>query len=111
MIVIRRRLFWKIYLTLLASLVIVAMLMGWLLWLTGSSMSERWGAFRIHLTDLLKPAREGPPGALAQAADRLGDAVGADISIYGPDGQLILSRGEPVMLPSEDDERHGRWQN
>ena len=47
MIVIRRRLFWKVYLTLLASLVVVTMLMGLLWWLTGDSINERWGTFRI----------------------------------------------------------------
>ena len=98
MIVFRRRLFWKVYLTLLASLVAVAVLMGPFWRAVGETSHERLGAFRIHLSDQMIPQRDEPPGALAQAVGRLGDEIGADISVYDPQGRLIASRG-PLDRP------------
>jgi signal transduction histidine kinase len=98
MIVFRRRLFWKVYLTLLASLVAVAVLMGAFWWMMGESPRERWGEFHIRLADEIVPARDDPPGVVAEAIKRLGDEVGADISVYNNDGTLAASRGEPIML-------------
>ncbi|MDQ0467186.1 HAMP domain-containing sensor histidine kinase [Labrys wisconsinensis] len=111
MLLVRRRLFWKVYLTLLASLVLVTILIGWLWWLTSGNIGDRLGPLRVHLTDLLATEHGTPAGALSQALERLGGAVGADISVYDREGRLTAARGEPVMLPSDDDEQRGRWQN
>ena len=62
---IRRRLFWKVYLTMLTSLVAVAVLMGTLWWLLGESPQERWVAFRVHLADSLAPGSDRPTGTAA----------------------------------------------
>jgi signal transduction histidine kinase len=104
MIVVRRRLFWKVYLTLLASLIAVAILMGLFWRVVGEASHERLGAFRIHLSDQMIPQRDEPPGALSQAVGRLGDEIGADISVYDPQGALIASRGLPIALapPARD---------
>jgi signal transduction histidine kinase len=98
MIVFRRRLFWKVYLTLFASLITVAILMGLFWRAVGEASHERLGAFRIHLSDQMIPQRDEPPGALAQAVGRLGDEIGADISVYDPQGSLIASRGPSIAL-------------
>jgi signal transduction histidine kinase len=104
MMVIRRRLFWKIYLTLLSSLVAAAVLMGVFWWLVGENPHERWGAFRIHLSDRIVPERDSPPGAIEAAVNRLGEEIGADISVYDAQGALVAARGAPVLLaPSEPD--------
>ena len=100
MIVMHRRLFWKIYLTLLSSLVVVAILMGGLWWLLGETPHDRWGAFRIHLTDQLVTEQDNPPGAVNEAVRRLGDEIGTDISLYGNKGELIASRGTPITNPA-----------
>jgi len=98
---VRRRLFWRVYLTLLASLVAVAFLMGALWWLVGETHYERWGASHVQLDDWSIPARDDPPGAVAAATKRLGDELGADISVYDAEGALAASRGAPIPLASE----------
>ncbi len=103
MSVVRRRLFWKVYLTLLSSLVTVAVLMGSLWWLVGEGPRERWGAFRIHLADSIIPARDSPPGAIAEAIRRLGNQMGAEISVYEGTGELIASRGEIIPMNEHDE--------
>jgi signal transduction histidine kinase len=108
MMVVRRRLFWKVYLTLLASLVSVVVLMGALWWLMGESPRERWGALRIRLGDAIALERDSPRGAIADATRRLGDELNAEISIYGADGALIASRGQQITLAAtEGDEPRG----
>ena len=107
MIVFRRRLFWKVYLTLLASLVAVAALMGGLWWLIGDAPRERAGAFHIRLADAIVPARDNPPGAIADAVKRLSDEIGADISIYDADGALAAAHGSPIALAASDAEERG----
>ena len=73
-----RRLFWRVYLTLLASLVAVAFLMGAFWWLVGEGSRERQHALRFDLSHEIIPARDSPPGALEAAMQRLGDEIGAD---------------------------------
>ncbi|WP_158813633.1 HAMP domain-containing sensor histidine kinase [Methylocapsa sp. S129] len=102
MTVFGRRLFWKVYLTLLASLVAVAVLMGTFWGMVGENPHDRWGAFHIRLDDLNVPARDGPPGAIAAAVDRLSEAISADVSVYSGDGTLIAAHGAPVALTARD---------
>ncbi|HLW93152.1 MAG TPA: HAMP domain-containing sensor histidine kinase [Roseiarcus sp.] len=96
--VVRRRLFWKVYLTLLASLVAVAVLIGTFWGLVGENMRGRWGALRLHLADQMLPERDNPPGAIAAAIRRLAEESGADVSVYDAQGTLIASSGEPIAL-------------
>jgi signal transduction histidine kinase len=98
---VRRRLFWKVYLTLLASLVAVAFLMSAFWWLVGESHYERWGPSHVQLEDWSIPARDEPPGAVAAAMTRLGDELGSDISVYDAEGELAASRGAPVPLAAD----------
>ena len=103
MIGVRRRLFWKVYLTLLASLIAVAFLMGAFWWSIGERPHERWGASRVQLDDWSIPARDDPAGAVAAATKRLGDELGADISVYDAEGALAASRGLPIPLAAVGD--------
>jgi signal transduction histidine kinase len=107
MIVFRRRLFWKVYLTLLASLIAVAVLMGVFWWLVGEAPHERWGSSRIHLSDQIVPERDNPPGAVAAAIKRLSNEIGADISVYDAQGTLTASLGAPIMLAASESEQVG----
>ncbi len=100
-----RRLFWRVYLTLLASLVAVAVLMGASWWLMGENPRGRWGAFHIHLSGPILPASDEARGAIAAAIDRLGEEIGGDISVYAADGALVASHGPPIAL--EGSERGG----
>jgi signal transduction histidine kinase len=99
MIVVRRRLFWKVYLALLLSLITVAVLVGGLMWLMGEAPRERRVPVHLHFQDLAVPEQDGPSGTIAAALGRLGHELGAaDISLYDADGALIASRGKPIML-------------
>jgi len=100
-----RRLFWRVYLTLLASLVAVAFLMGAFWWLMGENSHGRWGAFHIHLSGPILPERDRTAGAVAAAIARLGDEIGGDISVYDADGALVASHGLPI--PPAASERVG----
>lgn len=85
MIVIQRRLFWKIYLTLLASLLAVILFMGALMWVVGPP----------------------PSGADSRGP---GDVMGTEVSVYGGDGALIASQGAPIPLGGGDrDARPEHW--
>ena len=106
MIGVRRRLFWKVYLTLLTSLVAVAILIGAFWWAIGEHAHELWGVSHVQLDDWSIPARDDPPGAVAAATQRLGDELGADISVYDAEGALATSRGAPIPLAA-DGERAG----
>src|ERR1700736_3432286 len=105
MIVIHRRLFWKIYLTMLLSLVAVAVLMGGFWWLMGESTRERWGAYHIHLPDHIVLDSDNLPDAATDAVRLLGDNIGAALWFYAQGGGLIAMRGEPITLAANDSER------
>jgi signal transduction histidine kinase len=107
MIVVQRRLFWKIYLTLLASLVAVAVLMGAIWALVGENGHARWGAFRLEVDERLIPKRDSPPGAAAAAMKRLGDEMEADISVYNADGSLVAAQGAPIAFDASGREGFG----
>ena len=98
MTVVRRRLFWKVYLTLLASLVAVAFLVGVFMSLVGDIPRERLDAFHVKLADWSLPERDSPPGAIAAAMMRLGDEIGADVSLYDANGAIVASQGRPIPL-------------
>jgi len=99
-----RRLFWRVYLTLLASLVAVAFLMGASWWLMGENSHGRWGAFELHLSGPILPAPDASPGAVQAAIDRLGDEIGGEISVFNADGALVAAHGPPIML---EESEHG----
>ena len=54
------------------------------------------------------PAPNGPPAALDAAAERLGDDMNADVSVYAADGKLAASHGFPIGLAASERERFGR---
>ena len=107
MIGVRRRLLWKVYLTLLSSLIAVTALMGAFWWLVGERAQEGWRAPEIRLDDRMLPAPGGPPAALAAAAERLGNEMNADVSVHGADGKLAASRGFPIGLAASERNRFG----
>ena len=79
MTVFRRRLFWKIYATLLVSLVAANVFMGAFWWFLGEAQ-QRGGA-----------PLEG---------------AGRDVSLYAADGAMIAARGPPIALSQVAAGRH-----
>ena len=97
MILIRRRLFWKIYLTLLSSLVAVATLMGVFWWLMRDRGLDE-NVFRVDLSDQAAMERNGATGNELDAILGAGDNFGSGVALYDGDGALIASRGRPIAL-------------
>ena len=98
----RRRLFLQIYLTMLGIVVlfVALVILGWWLSRDDSSGSE----FRQGIGALVAEALP-PPGAPAAEVEavltRLGQHIEGRISVFGPEGDLLASLGEPLPLPKE----------
>ncbi len=105
----RKRLFWQVYLTLLACLVVLALLVGTLWRMAGDTAGERWGALRVRLTDELVRFEERSPDDLPNEIGKLSQQMGASISVYSKERVLIASRGFPIALPAGDDDVPQRW--
>jgi signal transduction histidine kinase len=101
---LRKRLFWKLYLTLLASLLIVALLTGVVWRATAERIWLRWQALRSQLVETMEATRDRPSAALAAAISRLAEDEEADISVYDRAHRLIASDGEPIALPLHENE-------
>ena len=78
----RRRLFWRIYLTLLASLVAAALIMGALFWFLSQAQRELRTEETAH--------HEWPPA----------------ISLYEADGRLVAARGVQIPVTGAPPRRH-----
>ena len=98
MIVVQRRLFWKIYLTLLASLVAVAVLMGAFWSLVGENGRPRWGAFHLQARRAADPRARQPAGR-----DR-----GRDEAARRRDGRRHLASTTPTVRSSPRTARRSR---
>ncbi len=84
MTVVRRRLFWRIYLTLLASLVAATVMVGAFLWFLGEAQRE-----------------------VAQSGSPRPHGV-ADVSLYAADGKLVGIRGRAITPADHEAAREHR---
>lgn len=106
MTTLRQRLFWKIYVTLLASLIGVAVLMGAIWRLMGETPEDRLTALRANVT----AAAAAPGHDVSSAALReLGDKGNADLTIYGGDGRLVASGDRAVALRDDLTKQEQHW--
>ncbi len=90
----RNSLFVKIYLTLLASLAIVAVASAIFVWLGQGEQELGWHARRDRLVAAIIPAGESP-ASLQATLDRLSKALDADLAVYDAGGGLIAGAGQP----------------
>ena len=107
---LRRRLYLQIYLTLIASLVLVAILSGILWNAFGRDGDER----RIldvagRFVALALPAADAPDSEQQTVVNSLGRELDLDISLFDAQGRLIAAHGEPRILRARHRERSG-WQ-
>lgn len=100
--VMRGSLFLKIYLTLLASLVVVALAAATLVWLSRGEDDRGWMARRDAFIAAMLPAEAGIEETRIVLA-RLGAALEADITVFSPDAEPIASVGNPVTFPAPGD--------
>jgi signal transduction histidine kinase len=101
---IRRRLFWRIYVTLLASLTLAALLIAVVWHLAGDRRADSLRRMPVKLMEAAIPMVDQPPGAIQAAAERIARSVAGDITVLGPDGQLEAFAGERLRLGSPPDD-------
>ena len=103
-----RRLYLRIYLAVLASLVVFALAAG-LLWRElGDHRSQHEVAATLAL-NILPPAG-APRGEHQAALERLAANLHGDISVFSPGRERLASVGEPLPAPEREGwGRQGRW--
>ena len=98
----RRRLFLQIYLTMLGIVVlfVALVILGWWLSRDDSSGSEFRQGIGALVAEALPPPG-APPAEIEAVLARLGQHIEGRISVFGPEGDLLASLGEPLTLPEE----------
>lgn len=103
-----RRLFWKVYATLLASLVAAALAFALLSQIGGSDADQRWPAFQARLLEATIPADDVPPGETARAVARLAKGLGGRVEVFAPSGSLVAAAGQPTAGPDRTGSQDAR---
>lgn len=103
--VMRHSLFLKVYLTLLASLVVLALASGMFVHFSDDEDERGWSGRRDAMLAALLPA-DADPAETRIVVRRLGEAFKADIALFEGDGDTIATVGEPLAFP-----RDQSWQS
>jgi two-component system, OmpR family, sensor histidine kinase RstB len=95
-----RRLYHKIYLVFLASLLTVLVIVG-MFWRLGQSDSPYGHVLELagELAMALLPPADAPPRAQQQAVERLSQRLRADIGLFDANLAPIAAAGRPVPAP------------
>src|SRR5712691_11118296 len=104
-----RRLYLQVYLTIVASLVLVVLTAG-LLWHFVAGVPPFGQPFEIarELIAELVPPPDAPLEVQQQAIDRLAQRLGGDLALFGDDRQPLAAAGRPLPAPSQRG-RTGGW--
>ena len=104
-----RRLYLQVYLTIVASLVLVVLTAG-LLWHFIGGIGPFGPQFEVLgevIADLVPPGN-APAQAQQQAIDRLAERLGTDVALFGVTNEPLAAAGRPLPAPSRDG-RSGGW--
>src|SRR5215470_14510349 len=101
-----RRLYLQVYLTIVASLVLVVLTAG-LLWHFFAGFGPFAQQFEVagEIIAELVPAANAPAAAQQQAIDRLAERLGADLALFSRTNEPLAAAGRPLPAPS----RSGGW--
>ena len=96
-----KRLYQKIHLTIIASLVMVVLVAG-AVWHFGPDTSPAAQAFEIvgRLAAAALPSADAPRDAQQQSIQRLAERLGADLALFDEAERLIAAAGKPVPPPA-----------
>jgi signal transduction histidine kinase len=104
-----RRLYLQVYLTIVASLVLVVLTAG-LLWHFIGGVGPFGPQFEVAgevIAELVPPA-SAPAQAQQQAIDRLAERLGADLALFSVTNEPLAAAGRPLPVPSRSG-RSGGW--
>jgi signal transduction histidine kinase len=103
-----RRLYFRIYITMIASLVVFALAVGFL-WRTLGDAGLGWPAMETagQLAQNLLPPAAAPRSEQQAALEKIGVGLPLAISLYGADRALIACLGTPLALPPAESQRRG----
>ena len=98
-----RRLYQKIYLTIVASLVLVVLVAG-AIWRLGAENTPAAQAFEMagELVGVLLPAADAPSAAQQAAVERIASRLRTDVALFDSARQRIASTGTPLPRPMRD---------
>jgi signal transduction histidine kinase len=98
-----KRLYQKIYLTIVATLVLVVLIAG-AVWRFGAEYSPATQAFEMagDLAAAALPPASAPPAEQRDAVTRLALRLGTDLALYDRELALIANAGRPLPAPSRD---------
>ena len=101
-----RRLYQKIYLVFLASLLTVVVIVG-LSWRSGRFDSPYGHVLELagELAMALLPPADAPPRAQQQAVERLSQRLHADIGLFDANLAPIAAAGRPLPLTGTDQQQ------
>src|SRR5215831_9301198 len=101
-----RRLYLQVYLTIVASLVLVVLTAG-LLWHFFAGFGPFGQQFEVagEVIAEFVPAANAPAAAQQQAIDRLAERLGADLALFSRTNEPLAAAGRPLPAPS----RSGGW--
>jgi signal transduction histidine kinase len=102
-----RRLYLQVYLTIVASLVLVVLTAG-LLWHFVAGVGP-FGQFEVAgevIAELVPPAN-APPQAQQQAINRLAERLGADLALFSRTNEPLAAAGRPLPAPSRNGQSGG----
>lgn len=108
---LNRRLYIQIYLTVLATLILVVVLSA-LIWNVFARDRFNQDMFEIvgTLTYLSLPTADAPIGQQRQAVTRLGRELDIDLTLFASNGELIAANGRPARSSQQfGQKRPGRW--
>ncbi|MGI9423883.1 MAG: sensor histidine kinase [Hyphomicrobiaceae bacterium] len=103
-----RRLYLQIYLTIVASLITVVVLTGFLWWAFARDRFEQNGLDVVgRLVQLSLPAATAPPDKQQEALDRLGRELRIDVTLFDKSRNLVAFHGEAHRAPPKHADRGG----
>src|SRR5262245_7299064 len=104
-----RRLYLQVYLTIVASLVLVVLTAG-LLWHFFAGFGPFGQQFEVagEVIAAFVPAANAPAAAQQQAIDRLAERLGADLALFSRTNEPLAAAGRPLPAPSRNG-RTGGW--
>lgn len=95
------RLYLQIYVAVLGVLLILSILIAGAFWvLDRDAGADRWREELLTFAQAVIPPAEAPIEDTRRVIEAFADPLHLDLSIFGPEGEILLRHGRPLELPS-----------